>query len=162
MVEFATEVQKACYEKIKPWMEELFKDAILTCDEKEPLFSVNFGSASSFTEVVPWGDNEAIIVTQACIVTDLEMTPDLMYYLLRENDSLYFGRFSIDSQDDVIFEHSLVGSTCDKQELKTSVITVVKFADEYDDKIVARWGGQRALDRQLIPAPLSEDEVETE
>ncbi|MDX2099720.1 MAG: YbjN domain-containing protein [Leptolyngbyaceae cyanobacterium bins.59] len=161
-MEFITPVQQACYERIKPWMEELFKDAILTFDEKEPLFIVNFGSASAFTEVVPWGEGESIIVTQACVVTDLEITPDLMYYLLRENDSLYFGRFSIDTQDDVIFEHSLVGSTCDKQELKTSVITVVKFADEYDDKIVARWGGHRALDRQLVPGSLSEDEAETE
>ena len=48
-----------------------------------------------------------------------------------------------------MFEHNLIGSTCDKEELKTSVITVVKLADEYDDEIVARWGGQRALDRWL-------------
>ncbi|OLP19263.1 hypothetical protein BST81_05740 [Leptolyngbya sp. 'hensonii'] len=159
-MEFVTPVQKSCYEKIKPWMEELFQDAILTMNDREPLFTVNFGSASAFTEVVPWGETEAIVVTQACVVTNIEITPDLMYYLLRENDSLYFGRFSIDSQDDVMFEHSLVGSTCDKQELKTSVITVIKFADEYDDKIVAKWGGQRALDRQLVPAPLGEDETE--
>lgn len=158
-MEFATAVQQACYERIKPWMAELFQDAILTYDEKEPLFTIDFGSASAFTEIVPWGETEAIVVTQACVVTDLEISPELMYYLLRENDSLYFGRFSIDSRDDVMFEHSLVGSTCDKQELKTSVITVVKFADEYDDKIVARWGGQRALDRQLTPSPLSEDET---
>lgn len=155
-MEFATPVQQSCYEKIKPWMTELFKDAILTISENEPVFSVNFGSAIAHTEVVPWGETEAIIVTQSRVVAEVEITPDLMYYLLRENDSLYFGRFSINSEDAVLFEHSLVGSTCDKQELKTSVITVVKFADEYDDKIVQRWGGKRALDQQISSSSKSQ------
>jgi len=146
-MEFQSKVQQSCYEMIKPWMGELFEEALIISDT-EPVFFINFGSAVARTEVVPWGDGEAIIATRSQVVTNLEVTPDLLYYLLRENDSLYFGRFALDDANDIIFEHSLVGSTCDQQELKTSVITVVKFADEYDDKIVNRWGGQRALDRQ--------------
>ena len=146
-MEFQSKIQQSCYELIKPWMEELFEDALII-QANEPVFYINFGSAVARTEVVPWGDSEAIIATRSQVVTNIEVTPDLLYYLLRENDSLYFGRFALDDANDIIFEHSLVGSTCDQQELKTSVITVVKFADEYDDKIVNRWGGQRALDRQ--------------
>ncbi|MEB3335868.1 MAG: YbjN domain-containing protein [Leptolyngbyaceae bacterium] len=149
-MEFQTKVQQECYEKIKPWMIELFQDAVSPHEDDEPIFVVNFGSALAYTEVVPWGENEAIIVTRSWVVTDIEITADLMHYLLRENDSLYFGRFAIDDKEEVVFEHSLVGSTCDQQELKTSVITVVRFADEYDDKIVARWGGQRSLDRRAM------------
>ena len=40
-----------------------------------------------------------------------------------------------------------MGSTCDKPELKTSVSSVVLIADEYDDLIVEKWGGERAIDR---------------
>jgi ATP-dependent Clp protease ATP-binding subunit ClpC len=46
-----------------------------------------------------------------------------------------------------LLKPALVGSTCDKDELKAQVMAVVLTADEYDDQIVARWGGQRALDR---------------
>ncbi len=147
-MEFETEAQKACYDKIVPWMQELFED-FLVASEEEPRFSINFGSAIAYTQVVPWGEEDAIIMTRSFVVMDIKMTPELMYYLLRENNSLYFGGFSLDGDEDIVFEHNLIGSTCDKEELKTSVITVVKFADEYDDEIVARWGGQRALDRWL-------------
>jgi hypothetical protein len=80
-------------------------------------------------------------------VTDIEITPELSYYLLRENNGIRFGRFAFDSEDDIVFEHSLVGSTCDQIELQYSVTTVIKLVDIYDDEIVARWGGKRALDR---------------
>jgi hypothetical protein len=39
-----------------------------------------------------------------------------------------------------------VGSTCNQKELETSVRAVLEIADRYDDEIVERWGGQRALD----------------
>jgi len=160
-MKFQTDVQKSCYERIIPWMQELFEESLVSSDD-EPAFLVNFGSAIARTEVVPWGETEAIIATRSCVVTDVTITPDLMEYLLRENDSLYFGRFAIDEHNDIIFEHSLVGSTCDPQELKTSVVTVVKFADEYDDNLVQRWGGKRALDRHPDLAGRSEDSTQAE
>jgi hypothetical protein len=40
-----------------------------------------------------------------------------------------------------------VGSTIDKKELEASVIAVLEIADKYDDEIVKRWGGKRALDK---------------
>ena len=70
-----------------------------------------------------------------------------MHFLLRENDRMTFGAFGIDQDGDVFFEHTIVGSTCDKPELKTSVSSVVLIADEYDDLIVEKWGGERAIDR---------------
>jgi len=48
---------------------------------------------------------------------------------------------------DVLFQHTIVGSTCDPAELEASVREVLEIADDYDDKIVSRWGGQRELDR---------------
>jgi hypothetical protein len=60
---------------------------------------------------------------------------------------MIFGAFGLDVNGDIIFEHSIVGSTCDKKELESSVRAVLEIADKYDDKIVAEWGGMRALDR---------------
>jgi hypothetical protein len=67
--------------------------------------------------------------------------------LLMENGTLRFGAFGIDSEKDIFFEHTIVGSTCDKEELRASVMAVVTNSDDYDDKIVAKWGGQTARDR---------------
>lgn len=145
-MEFKTPAQQAAYERILPWMSELFGDSVVIFDD-EPLFIVNLGSAVASTRVVDWSPDEALITTRSYVVTDINVTPELSYYLLRENNGIYFGRFAYDSENDIVFEHSLVGSTCDQIELKHSVMTVIRIADSYDDEIVARWGGKRALDR---------------
>ncbi|RZM81991.1 T3SS (YopN, CesT) and YbjN peptide-binding chaperone 1 [Leptolyngbya iicbica] len=145
-MEFQTTAQEACYKRIGPWMHHLFGGSVVLFDD-EPLFVVNFGSAVASTRVIPWEHNDALITTRSYVVTDIQVTPELSYYLLRENNDIRFGRFALDSENDIVFEHSLVGSTCDQIELQYSVTTVVSKADSYDDEIVARWGGKRALDR---------------
>ncbi len=149
-MEFQTSAQKDCYNRIFPWMTDLFGESAVAFED-EPLFIITIGSAVASTRVVPWGDDEALITTRAFVVTDVEMTPELSYYLLRANNGIFFGRFALDNEDDIVFEHSLVGSSCDRIELRHSVTTVVRLADDYDDEIVARWGGKRALDRWASP-----------
>ena len=145
-MEFKSAPQQETYERILPWMTELFGNSVIIFED-EPLFVINLGSAVASTRVVPWGEDQALITTRSYVVTDVETTPELTYYLLRENNGIYFGRFALDAENDIVFEHSLVGSTCDRVELKHSVMTVVRIADSYDDEIVARWSGKRALDR---------------
>ena len=145
-MEFKTLAQQNCYERIVPWIDDLFSGSVVIFDD-EPLFIINVGSAVASTKVIPWGDDEALITTRSYVVTDVAITPELTYFLLRENNGIYFGRFALDPENDIVFEHSLVGSSCDRVELKHSVMTVVKLADAYDDQIVERWGGKRALDR---------------
>lgn len=145
-MEFESPAQKACYERIAPWMDDLFGNSVVAFED-EPLFIINLGSAVASTRVLAWEEGESLITTRSYVVTDVILTPELSYYLLRKNNGIYFGRFAYDSEDDIVFEHSLVGSTCDCIELKHSVMTVIRIADKYDDEIVARWGGKRALDR---------------
>lgn len=150
-MEFETAGQKACYQKLLPWMHELFEESVVPY-AAEPVFSVNFGSAIAYTKVAPWDDDkDAIIITRSFVVTDIEITSDLTYYLLHLNETSLFGAFTLDVDDDIVFEHNLIGSTCSKEQLRLSVMTVVRIADEYDDEIVASWGGKRALDRILFP-----------
>ncbi len=81
------------------------------------------------------------------MVVGAEIRPDLLRYLLEENVKMIFGAFGISSDNEILFEHSIVGSTCDRKELEASVKAVMDISDDYDDKIVERWGGKRALDR---------------
>ncbi len=145
-MEFQNEVQKEVYEKIKPWMKEIFGDFV-TVNEDAPSFGIMIGSAYAHTGVYPWGKEDATITTRSYVVTGAELTPDLMLFLLMENDRVRFGAYGVDSEKDIFFEHTIVGSTCDREELKSSVKAVIMTADENDDKIVAKWGGQTARDR---------------
>ena len=145
-MEFKTPGQEDIYYRILPWMHELFGESLVVFDD-EPLLIVNLGSAVASTRVVPWHEGQTLITTRSYVVTNVEITAELSYYLLRENNSIYFGRFAYDAEDDIVFEHSLVGTACDRIALNHSVTTVIRIADTYDDEIVARWGGKRALDR---------------
>lgn len=143
---FDTPAQKACYEKILPLMRDMFGQ-FAGQRQEIPEFGVMVGSAFAQTAIYPFGDEESVISTRAYVVTGAELTADLMHFLLRENDRMTFGAFGIDEEGDIFFEHTILGSTCDPEELRSSVSSVVLIADEYDDLIVEKWGGKRAVDR---------------
>jgi hypothetical protein len=107
---------------------------------------VRQGSAVGRVKVTSWKEDDAIVYCHAIVVTGAEINADLTEYLLRKNSNMRFGAFTLDDDNDIIFEHSIVGSTCDKNELRTSILAVIQTADELDDEIVSRWGGQRGLD----------------
>jgi hypothetical protein len=146
-MEFKTKPQEETYIQISQWLQELF-GAFLVKRDDAPVFGVIIGSALAQVGVAPWGEDDATITTRAYVVTGTEITPDLTHYLLRENDRMRFGAFGLDHENDIFFEHTIVGKTANKEEIKSSVLAVILTADEYDDKIIARWGGQRALDRR--------------
>jgi len=145
-MEFETAAQRECYERVAPWVKELFGGSVLRKPDK-PILGVMHGSAFAQVGVFPWGPDDAIITTRSYVVSGVELTTELLRYLLRENAGQPFGAFGLDDEGDIIFEHSIVGSTCDQRELESSVIAVARTADEYDDQIVERWGGERALDQ---------------
>lgn len=145
-MEFETQAQKECYDRVLPWVTQLFGGAVLRKADV-PVLGVMHGSAFAQIGVFPWSEDDAIITTRAYVVTGADLTPELMRFLLIENAGMRFGAFGIDDDGDIIFEHSIVGSTCDQKELEASVIHVARTADEYDDRIVKRWGGERALDQ---------------
>ena len=144
-MEFQTEAQQECFDKVAPWVKELFGGSVLRNPER-PVLGVMEGSAFVQVGVFPWGDADATITTRAWVVAGAELTRDLLAFLLRENGGMHFGAFGIDDEGDIFFEHSIVGSTCDRKELEASVTAVLRTADEYDDRIASRWGGKRALD----------------
>ncbi|MCT7990835.1 YbjN domain-containing protein [Laspinema olomoucense] len=145
-MQFQTAAQEACYHKVALWMQELFGK--FPCARQDiPGLGLFMGSALVEVLILPWGEEDAVINTRAYVVTEAELSSDLMRFLLEQNSNMIFGAFGIDSKGDIVFEHSIVGSTCDKKELESSVNAVLEVSDEYDDQLVERWGGKRALDR---------------
>jgi Putative bacterial sensory transduction regulator len=145
-MKFKTAAQQTCYEKIEPWVAEMCQEQYIPPNNM-PIFIVPSGSATAMIEVLPWGETDSLITAWSYVVTGAETTAELMRFLLDQNFDLPFGAFSLDKDGDIRFHASLIGSSCDLNELKASVSAVLKAADDYDDKIIATWGGKRASDR---------------
>lgn len=144
-MEFESLPQEACYEKVRRWLQELFGEMVAAPQDK-PYFLLSVGSTTTIINVSPWGDNDSVINAKAPVAYNSGLNFDLLYFLLKQNSSYGFGAFSVDESGTIYFQHTIVGSWCDKEELKASVVSVMTTADEFDDFIVNRWGGKRLVD----------------
>lgn len=133
--------------KVSNWIKELFSHVPWEPLD-EPGFGLFMGSAWVEVKVHPW-KRDTIINISSKVVSGANLHPDLLRFLLNQNDELVFGAFSINPEGDIRFQHTIVGSTCDREELEASINAVLEVSDEYDDRIVKSWGGQRALDKPV-------------
>lgn len=114
----------------------------------ERLYVVKQGSAYVMVNIVPWGNDKAMVRCVAQLVKGVRMTPDLALQLLKLNAHLRFGAFAFDPVDNlVLFIHSILGGpTLDSDELLATLSDVALISDEYDDKLATKYGGQRMQD----------------
>jgi hypothetical protein len=146
-VTFANETQRAVYGRVRSYIEDLFGE-LAVYREDAPAFAIAAGSAVAHVHVLPWTDQGAIVTTRAFVVSGVTLTEDLMRWMLERNAEALWGAFGVDEDGEIVIDHSINGPTCDKEDLRASVLGVIFSADRYDDEIVARWGGERALDRK--------------
>ncbi|PZD71562.1 hypothetical protein C1752_06182 [Acaryochloris thomasi RCC1774] len=144
-MEFKTPAQQDGFKKVRGWMDELFSQIPWEVLD-EPGVGLFMGSAWVEVRLYPWNE-DSVINIRSTVVSEAKLDATLQNFLLRENAELRFGAFSLNEAGDILFEHTIVGSTCDPQELEASVMAVLQAADDYDDQIVSRWGGKRALDK---------------
>jgi hypothetical protein len=145
-VNFANDLHRETYEHMKELLGELYGEAY-AASETWPRFSLQEGSAEVNVLVLPWGDDRAVIELRAYVVFGAEMNAESLRYLLQKNDEVVLGAFGVDADGDIFFSHKLLANDLGSPELRTSVAAVMSAADEYDDEIQARWGGQRVADR---------------
>ena len=114
----------------------------------DSLYVIKQGSAYVMVAIVPWGKDKACVRCTAQLVKGIKMEAKLAVQLLELNSFLRFGAFAWDPQQEtVLFVHSILGgTTLDSDELLATLRDVALIADEYDDKLMAKYGGQRMLD----------------
>jgi hypothetical protein len=119
----------------------------------EHLYVVKQGSSYVMISVVPSGakgklHERALVRVVAQVVAGVNPEPSLFRQLLILNGQLRFGAFAyVPDGHLVMFGHSILGGeTMDVKELLATVHDVALVADEYDDRIVARYGGARMQD----------------
>ena len=119
----------------------------------EALYVVRQGSSYVMISVVPTGkgsqhDDKAIVRVVANVASGVRPEASLFRQLLILNGRLRFGAFAyVPDGDVIVFHHSMLGgASMDGKELVATVHDVALVADEYDDRIVARYGGARMQD----------------
>jgi hypothetical protein len=112
------------------------------------LYVVKQGSTYVMINIVPWEEDRALIRCVAQLVKGVNMDGDLALDLLKLNAHLRFGAFGYDPVGKLlIFSHSILGgTTLDADELLATLTDVAIIADEYDDKIIEKYGGQTMRD----------------
>ena len=115
---------------------------------EDKMYVVKQGSSYVMITVVPWGEDKAIVRCVAQLVKGVRMEASLALQLLALNAVLRFGAFAYVKEGNlVLFLHSILGgATLDAEELNSTIRDVALIADDWDDKIIDHFGGQRMQD----------------
>lgn len=141
---FENEVQEKTYDRTLELLRELFEEPTVNPDDGQ--FYVRYGSTVLEVSIEPYGPEEAIVVVMAFCVQAVRIEEDLLLALLDLNQRLPIGAFSL-VDNDVFYSHAIFGRSLDRNSLLGSIAAVANIADEYDDRIVSKFGGQTASQR---------------
>ena len=141
---FEHAIQEETFRKVKEYLGELFEEPYH--DPENDHFYVRYGTTVLEISVEPYGPEEAMVTIMSYCVQDVEVEDDLLLGLLELNHQLLCGSFSVVGND-IFFAHSLFGSSLEPRDLLRAITSVATLADDYDDRIVARYGGQTALEK---------------
>jgi hypothetical protein len=111
------------------------------------LYVVKQGSTLVMISVHPW-KNHAVVRLAAQLVKGVSMEVALALELLELNALLRFGSFAyVPAGEVVIFSHTLLDrDLSDPEEFMQTIRDFAVVADDYDDRISARYGGQTMQD----------------
>ncbi len=130
---------------VKTYLAELFEEDLIRQDE-DGHFYVRYGSTVIEISVEPYGPEEIAVTVMSYCVQGVEVDENLLLGLLELNHTLPFGAFSLVGTD-IYFSYAIFGRTLERRNLLNAIAAVANVTDEYDDLIVAKYGGERALDR---------------
>jgi hypothetical protein len=118
----------------------------------------NDSSTQVHIRIIDWGKSKdgeprTLVRISSPLLRDVEPTPALYEYVVREAPRLWFG--SIAAWDDtespgklsLTLGHTLLGDFLDEEELRLAMFNVLGSADELDDTLQKRFGGKRWTDK---------------
>lgn len=141
---FDNEVHRETFERVREYVDDLIDEPYL--DQETGHLYGRFGSTVLEISVDPYGPEEAVVRVMAYCVQGAQVDESLLEGLLELNHSLPVGGFSVVG-DDVFFSHSLFGRNLEPRNFLGTMAAVATVADDYDDRIVAEYGGETALER---------------
>ena len=143
-MQFEHDVQRQAHARVREYLGELFDG--LYEDESDGHFYVTYGSTVLEVAVDPYGPEDAAVVVSSFCVQGVDLDENLLLGLLELNHQTPFGGFSLVDRD-IFFHYAIFGAGLDRRTLLGAIAAVATVSDDYDDRIVAKFGGQTALDR---------------
>ena len=148
-MEFKSEAHQKVYEKTRDYLYALFGEVNVKAMDDTLVFQE--GSTFVYVRTFPIGEKKCAVEIFAYVVVDVEVTEQLMRYLLTYNLRLILGAFGLargeGDKGTVLLTHTILGDSMDREELYGSVSAIARVADDLDDQIVTAFGGRTALDR---------------
>lgn len=129
--------------EIKKYLNDTNEEYIDFDGEK---FVLSRGSTQVMLSASQMSENQIVIDCTAHVVSGAKVDSELMSFLLRQNAELHFGSFGILFDGTIIFSDSIFANDISKQVLSSTINAVASVADHFDDIIVEKAGGSRAID----------------
>jgi hypothetical protein len=150
-MEFKTKAHQIVYEKTRGYLHTLFGE--VNVKVMDDTFVLQEGSTFVYVRAFPVGEKKSGVEVFAYVVVDVEVTEQLMRYLLTYNLRLILGGFGLargeGNKGTVLLTHTILGDSMDREELYGSVSAIARVADDLDDQIVTAFGGRTALDKLM-------------
>ena len=143
-MEFEHDHHQEVHVKTERYLAELFDDPYLDPDNGH--FYVGYGSTVLEVSVEPYGPEEIIVLVTAYCAQGVNLEEALLLGLLELNHELPVGGFALVGND-IFYTHALFGRSLDRKNLLGTIAAVATVSDDYDDRIVEKYGGQTALDK---------------
>lgn len=143
-MQFKHEHHKEIHDRVGEILHDFFEAPFH--DEETGHFYTDYGSTVLEISVEPYGPEETMVEITAYCVQGVRLDDELLAGLLELNHRLAFGAFSLVGRD-LFFSHSIFGPSIDSKNLLNAIASVATVSDDYDDRIVEKYGGQTALDR---------------
>lgn len=141
---YESEVHEQTFERVQEYVDDLIDEPYL--DEETGHLYGRYGSTVLEISVDAYGPEEAVVRVMAYCVQGVRVDDSLLEGLLELNHTLPVGSFSVVGED-VFFSHSLFGRSLEPRNFLGTMAAVATVADDYDDRIVAEYGGETALER---------------
>ena len=142
--EFHTECQEEVYRQVKAYLDELVDEHFDDADHCD--FYLKYGSTVLEISIDAYEEDDAVISILAFCVQGVEPTFELMQELLSLNLEGRLGAFSM-VENDIFYSHSFLGRRLRPEQLIASLGSVASVSDLYDERLVAKYGGETALER---------------
>jgi hypothetical protein len=130
-------------EKVERYLGELYAEAAQPGPDGASMIAK--GSAVALIKAVELSGGRTGVIVFSITNMGVRVDDELTRFIATENGKLVFGVLHLEeSESAVALSHTLLGEFLNREELNVAVAGVIAVADEYDDRIKARFGGRLA------------------
>jgi hypothetical protein len=139
-------------DKAQHILTDIFSDVRV---DKDGDFAIPWESTIVWVRSREWtlknDEKRLLLYIMSLILRDVDPTPDLFEYVATHSDDWVFGHLSVVKDDDtgkcaIFMTHHLLGDYLDTEELRAAILAICFSADELDDQMKERFGGERFFD----------------